>query len=149
MMVVAENASRASPSSVLSKASRLPLTITRPMSGLSSFLPFKGLGSSSPRDRAADNRLRSALETMPGTRKYQFTPNVRAEILAELYEAFWGPFSHLFLPNSTTVLPPGKMLSEVQISQRFNGAGSEDMMTMPGRSCNRIFKKGECCYRCK
>ncbi|VDB86546.1 unnamed protein product [Peniophora sp. CBMAI 1063] len=119
------------------------------MSGLSSFLPFKGLGSSSPRERASDNRLRSALETMPGTRKYQFTPNVRAEILAELYEAFWGPFSHLFLPNSMSSLPAGKMLSEIQIAQRFNGAGGDDLMTMPGRSCNRIFKKGECCYRCK
>ncbi|OBZ78671.1 hypothetical protein A0H81_00259 [Grifola frondosa] len=28
---------------------------------------------------------------MPGSRKYIFTPATRAEILSELYDAFWGP----------------------------------------------------------
>jgi E3 ubiquitin-protein ligase UBR1 len=120
------------------------------MSGLSSFFPSKLLGSINPRERPADplNHLRFSLETMPSSRKYVFTPATRAEILSDLYDAFWGPYSHLFLPNSNSSLPLHATLSEVQASLGFAGAGHEDYV-IPGRPCGRIFKKGESCFRCK
>jgi hypothetical protein len=124
------------------------LILPSTMSGLSSFLTFRSLGTSSPRERSGENRLRSALETMPGSRKHVFTPNTRADILSELYDAFWGPYSYLFLANSNSSLPLHKMLSEVQVAQKFSGAGSEDP-PIAGRPCSRIFKKGESCFRCK
>lgn len=119
------------------------------MSGLSSFFPTKLLGSmhSNPRERQTDplSRLRFTLETMPGSRKYNFTPATRAEILAELYDAFWGPYAHLFLPNSNSSLPLHATLSEVQAAAGL----SKDPQVVPGRPCGHIFKKGESCFRCK
>ena len=102
------------------------------------------------RDRTSDplSRLRFALETMPGSRKYVFTPATRAEILSELYDAFWGPYAHLFLPNSNSSLPLHATLSEVQAELSFSGAGSPDPV-VPGRPCGNIFIKGESCFRCK
>ncbi|KAI0719055.1 hypothetical protein C8T65DRAFT_604021 [Cerioporus squamosus] len=119
------------------------------MSSLSSFFPSRFLGSmhSNPRDRQTDplSRLRFTLETMPGSRKYNFTTATRAEILAELYDAFWGPYAHLFLPNSNSSLPLHATLSEVQAS-----AGQlKENQVLPGRPCGHIFKKGESCFRCK
>jgi E3 ubiquitin-protein ligase UBR1 len=103
-----------------------------------------------PRDRTSDplSRLRFALETMPGSRKYVFTPATRAEILSELYDAFWGPYAHLFLPNSNSSLPLHSTLSEVQARLGFSGAGEPDPI-VPGRPCGNIFVKGESCFRCK
>ncbi|KAI0063243.1 hypothetical protein BV25DRAFT_1824839 [Artomyces pyxidatus] len=124
------------------------------MSGISSFLPFKALGSINPRElnmnRTPDpgSRLRSALETMPGARKYSFTAATRAEILSELYDAFWGPYAHLFLPLSNSSLPLHATLSEVQTRLNFAGAAGEEPPA-PGKSCGYIFKKGESCFRCK
>jgi hypothetical protein len=120
------------------------------MSSFSSFFPTKLLGSINPRDRTADPtaRLRFALETMPGSRKYVFTPATRAEIISELYDSFWGSYSHLFLPPSQAGLPPHATLSDVQLSLGFSGAGEEDPV-IPGRPCGRICKKGEPCFRCK
>ncbi|RDB27292.1 E3 ubiquitin-protein ligase ubr1 [Hypsizygus marmoreus] len=121
------------------------------MSTFSSFLPAKFLTSSmNTRDRTPDplQHLRFALETMPGSRKYVFTPATRAEILSELYVAFWGPYAHLFLPNSNSSLPLHATLSEVQASVKFSGAGRDEAPT-PGRPCSHIFKKGESCFRCK
>ncbi|KAI0651382.1 hypothetical protein C8Q79DRAFT_932987 [Trametes meyenii] len=119
------------------------------MSGLSSFFPSKLLGSmhSNPRERQTDplSRLRFTLETMPGTRKYNFTPATRAEILAELYDAFWGQYAHLFLPNSNSSLPLHATLSEVQSSV----GQFKNLQVCPGRPCGHIFKKGESCFRCK
>ncbi|KAH9947349.1 hypothetical protein B0H21DRAFT_339112 [Amylocystis lapponica] len=117
------------------------------MSSLSSFFPSKLLSSMHPRDRQSDplSRLRFALETMPGSRKYVFTPATRAEILSELYDSFWGPYAHLFLPNSNSSLPLHATLSEVQASSSSN----KDPLVLPGRPCGHIFKKGESCFRCK
>ncbi|OCH94170.1 hypothetical protein OBBRIDRAFT_884943 [Obba rivulosa] len=117
------------------------------MSGLSTFLPSKLLASMHSRERPSDNlsRLRFALETMPGSRKYVFTPATRAEILAELYDAFWGPYAHLFLPNSNSSLPLHATLSEVQA----NAGLFKETPVVPGRPCGHIFKKGEACFRCK
>ena len=99
------------------------------------------------RDRQNDSlsRLRFTLETMPGSRKYTFTAATRAEILAELYDAFWGPYSHLFLPNSNSSLPLHSTLSEVQASV----GQLKEPQVVPGRPCGHIFKKGESCFRCK
>ncbi|KAH9850612.1 hypothetical protein C2E23DRAFT_734790 [Lenzites betulinus] len=120
------------------------------MSGLSSFFPAKLLGSmhSNPRERQTDplSRLRFTLETMPGSKKYNFTSTTRAEILAELYDAFWGPYAHLFLPNSNSSLPfRNAALHEVQAAAGL----SKDPQIVPGRPCGHIFKKGESCFRCK
>jgi E3 ubiquitin-protein ligase UBR1 len=120
------------------------------MSGLSSIFPFKGLGSTIPRDRPPDpvSRLRATLESMPVTRKYAFTPSTRAEVLSELYDALWGPYSHLFLPNSNSSLPLHATLADVQARLNFAGAALNDPPA-PGRPCGYIFKKGESCFRCK
>ncbi|GBE78568.1 hypothetical protein SCP_0114570 [Sparassis crispa] len=120
------------------------------MSGLSSFFPTKLLSSmhrpSEPLSRSDPlSRLRFALETMPGSRKYVFTPATRAEILSELYDAFWGPYAHLFLPNSNSSLPLHATLSEVQVSS----GSQKELPPVPGRPCGHIFKKGESCFRCK
>jgi E3 ubiquitin-protein ligase UBR1 len=119
------------------------------MSGLSSFFPSKLLGSMHPRDRSTIPdplaRLRFALDTMPGSRKYVFTPATRAEILSELYDAFWGQYAHLFLPNSNSSLPMHALLSEIQAS-----VGTvKDSFPTPGKPCGHLFKKGEACFRCK
>ena len=123
---------------------------SKAMSALSSIFPFKGLGSINPRDRPPDpvSRLRATLESMPSTRKYVFTPSTRAEILSELYDAFWGPYSHLFLPNSNSSLPLHATLADVQTRLNFAGAALNDP-PVPGRPCGYIFKKGESCFRCK
>ncbi|TFY79159.1 hypothetical protein EWM64_g4852 [Hericium alpestre] len=120
------------------------------MAGLSSFLAFKSLASTNPRDRPTDPvaRLRPALETMPGSRKYVFTPATRAEILSELYDSFWSSYAHLFLPNSNSSLPLHATLSEVQTRLNFAGAANEES-PIPGKPCGHIFKKGESCFRCK
>lgn len=102
-----------------------------------------------PRDRPAAQdplaRLRFALDTMPGSRKYVFTPATRAEILSELYDSFWGQYAHLFLPNSNSSLPMHALLSEVQARV----GSSKETPVVPGRPCGHLFKKGEACFRCK
>ncbi|KAF9073193.1 hypothetical protein BDP27DRAFT_1381774 [Rhodocollybia butyracea] len=119
---------------------------------LSAFFPSKLFlpSSMNPRDRTSDplSHLRFVLETMPGSRKYTFTSATRAEILSELYDSFWGPYAHVFLPNSNSSLPLNAMLSEVQTKLGFCGAGKEAPM-IPGRPCAHILKKGEPCFRCK
>lgn len=137
--------------SLVDASSRVLATHTsKAMSALSSIFPFKGLGSINPRDRPPDpvSRLRATLESMPSTRKYVFTPSTRAEILSELYDAFWGPYSHLFLPNSNSSLPLHATLADVQTRLNFAGAALNDP-PVPGRPCGYIFKKGESCFRCK
>lgn len=112
-----------------------------------------------PRDR--DNRpqdplsrLRFALETMPGSRKYVFTPATRAEILNELYDAFWGPYGELFVEGERGL--GDKMLSEVQSSiAKANNTSlgkepvEDEEPVVSGRPCGHIFTKGESCFRCK
>ncbi|CCL98937.1 uncharacterized protein FIBRA_00944 [Fibroporia radiculosa] len=82
---------------------------------------------------------------MPGSRKYVFTPATRAEILSELYDAFWGPYAHLFLPGQNSSLPLHATLSEVQTAT----TPQKEPPLIPGRPCGHIFKKGEACFRCK
>ena len=120
------------------------------MSGIMGFFNSKFPPTMNPRDRPSDplSRLCFALETMPGSRKYVFTPATRAEILSELYDAFWGPYAHLFLPLSNSSLPMHATLGQVQAELGFAGAGSEDPV-VPGRPCGHIFTKGESCFRCK
>ena len=45
-------------------------------------------------------------------------------------------------------MPPGTLLSDVQIRLGYMGAGAEQPI-IPGRTCGHIFVKGESCYRCK
>ena len=120
------------------------------MSRLTSLFSTSLLGHP-PRDRPTDGltRLRFALETMASSRKYVFSPVARAEVLAELYQAFWGIYPHMFLPSN--IQQPNQMqalLSDVQMRNQFGGAGGEEPI-IPGKSCGHIFMKGESCYRCK
>ncbi|KAF7365509.1 E3 ubiquitin-protein ligase [Mycena venus] len=121
------------------------------MSGLSSFFPSKFLSSSmNSRDRPPESisHLRFFLETMPGSRKYVFDAETRAEVLSELYDAFWGPHINLFLPPAQTTMPPHMLLSEIQAELAYHGAGKDEPI-VPGRPCSHVFKKGESCFRCK
>jgi len=122
------------------------------MSSLSSFFPGRFLGSSAgsrSTDRSdALSHLRQALEGMPAARKYSFTPSARAEVLSELYDALWGSYAHMFLPNSTSSIPMNVMLSSYQVSTGFMGAGKQSPI-VPGRPCGQILKRGESCFRCK
>jgi E3 ubiquitin-protein ligase UBR1 len=144
------------------------------MSGLSSFLQSRLLGSINPHSREREPRatdplttLRYALETLPNARANKFTPAVRAQLLAELYNSLWGPHVHLFVPGTQpstgaaaggqpgqaqaqqpVQLPPGALLAETQARARFHGAGAPDP-PLPGRPCGHIFAKGESCFRCK
>jgi hypothetical protein len=104
-----------------------------------------------PPDQLAD--LRFALEVMPGSRKYVFTPAARAEILAKLYASFMGSHPQLFLGGPGKV-PQHMLLSEYQASVAASGTGpatwkEKAEAVIPGRPCTYIFKKGECCFRCK
>jgi len=92
--------------------------------------------------------LRFSLEVMPGSRKYVFTPGARAEILSKLYTSLLGNYPHLFLPQSINKVPQHALLSEYQQSVAFGDVGREEPV-IPGRPCGHIFKKGECCFRCK
>lgn len=85
---------------------------------------------------------------MPASRKYTFNSTTRAEVLLELYDAFWGSQAHLFLPPTHSSVPMHSMLSETQAELGFQGAGKDDPI-IPGRPCSHIFKKGESCFRCK
>ncbi|KAF7331631.1 E3 ubiquitin-protein ligase [Mycena kentingensis (nom. inval.)] len=93
----------------------------------------------------AEKQLRDLLDNLPATRKYAFSPTVRAEILSALYDAFHGNHLGLFLPAGTASIPPQRLLSQVQLE---SGIGRE-MVVVPGRPCSHVFKKGESCYRCK
>ncbi|KAF9259157.1 hypothetical protein L218DRAFT_981591 [Marasmius fiardii PR-910] len=123
------------------------------MTTLSSFFTPKFLSSSNPRGERSNandgsSHFRYILETMPSQRKYNFTAETRAEILSELYDAFWGSYAHLFLPNSNSSLPMHATLSGVQASLGFCGAGKDGPL-IPGRPCSHVLKKGESCFRCK
>lgn len=124
--------------------------LTTRNSSMSGFAKKFMSSSTNPRERNPDplHHLRFALETMPGSRKYVFTPATRVEILSELYTAFWGNYAHMFLPGSNSSLPLNATLSEFQASLGYGGAGREESV-IPGRPCSHIFKKGESCFRCK
>ncbi|KAF8124445.1 hypothetical protein EV363DRAFT_1454493 [Boletus edulis] len=76
-----------------------------------------------PHDRPSNplSRLRFALETIHSSRKCVFTPATCAEVLSELYNAFWGPYAHLFLPLSNSSLPMHATPSQVQAELGFGG----------------------------
>ena len=94
------------------------------------------------------SHLRFVLETMPGSRKYVFTPATRAEILAELYDAFWGPNAALFLPGASATLPSNQTLHQAQVASGFSGTGISDP-PYPGKVCSRTIVRGESCFRCR
>jgi E3 ubiquitin-protein ligase UBR1 len=105
------------------------------------------------------SELRFALEVMPGSRKFVFTPGARAEILAKLYSSFLGNYPQLFVSDSVGRVPQQLLLSEYQASAPSSpgvgaglgpGTGKEiEDPVVAGRPCTHIFKKGECCFRCK
>ncbi|KAJ7086018.1 hypothetical protein B0H15DRAFT_844990 [Mycena belliarum] len=120
------------------------------MSAISSFFPSKFLPSMTTRDRQPESiaQLRFFLETLPSSCHYKFGHDTRAKVLLELYNAFWGPHVHLFLPPSRPGLSMYALLSETQAETGFHGAGKEEPV-IPGRPCSHVFKKGESCFRCK
>jgi E3 ubiquitin-protein ligase UBR1 len=120
------------------------------MSTFSSFLPAKLLNINN-RDRSSDplSRLRFALETMPGSRKYEFTPLTRTEIITELYDAFWGSHANHFVSNPSANLPLHTSLHELQHRLGFGGAGRRENQPRVGRvatsleKVNAVFGVGE------
>ncbi|KIY52668.1 hypothetical protein FISHEDRAFT_34734 [Fistulina hepatica ATCC 64428] len=80
---------------------------------------------SDPQDPLA--HLRFALETMPGSRKYVFTPATRDDIVSALDISFWGQYGALKDTDTNPDLDP----------------------PVPGRACAHIFRKGETCFRCR
>ncbi|KAK2464879.1 hypothetical protein APHAL10511_002955 [Amanita phalloides] len=93
------------------------------------------------------SHLRFLLETMPGSRKYVFTPATRTEILAELYDALWGHHAALFLPSSSLTLSPNQTLFQAQVAAGYSGGQSDP--PYPGKVCSRTILKGESCFRCR
>ena len=124
------------------------------MSAFSSIFPNIRRSQASAMQSQPDplSELRFALEVMPGSRKYVFTPGTRAEILAKLYSSFLGNYPQLFLPasaggsNGVAKIPQHMLLSEFQMSHSAS-SGLED--AIPGRPCAHLFQRGECCFRCK
>src|SRR6201999_454796 len=95
------------------------------------------------RERPVDGlaRLRYALETMPTAKKYQFTSATRTEVLTELYNAFWGPYSSYFMPSGKE---PGTsldgLMSDIQKQTGFGVNGKEGDPVVAGRVCGRVFQ---------
>jgi E3 ubiquitin-protein ligase UBR1 len=88
-------------------------------------------------------RLTFALDTMPNALHGLFNPPARARILTELYAALWGSHYSLFLaPND--VLNAGSLLSSAQARSSLTPHNDEE-----SKACQHVFKKGECCFRCK
>ncbi|KAI9456773.1 hypothetical protein HD554DRAFT_2177929 [Boletus coccyginus] len=85
------------------------------MSGIVGFFNSKFPPTMNPHDQPSDplSRFRFALKTIPGSHKYIFMPATCAEILSELYNAFWGPYAHLFLPLSNSSLPMHATLGQI------------------------------------
>lgn len=103
------------------------------------------LGSmNNSRERTVDPlaRLRYVLETMATSKKLECLPQIRTEILTELYDAFWGSNINFFITGVISTPPMQSLLSEMQ--DKFPSSEF-----LPGRPCGHIFLKGECCYRCK
>jgi len=124
---------------------------------LSSLIPSKFLSQSmQARDRPLHgpppsdplSHLRFVLETLPGSRKYVFTPATRAEILSELYDAFCVNHPTLFLPASSSTLPSNQTLHQAQLASGFAGSGQSDP-PYPGKVCSRTILRGESCFRCR
>ncbi|KAG8835783.1 hypothetical protein FRC17_001177 [Serendipita sp. 399] len=103
----------------------------------------KHLGNSRDRSQDATERLRFVLETMPNARHGLFNPQARANILQELYTALWGSHVSLFLARNET-LPSGTLLSEAQARSPV-----KPPIDSVSKACQHVFKKGECCFRCK
>jgi len=101
-------------------------------------------------DQSSDplSRLRSTLETILGSPKYEFTPLNHTEIITELYEAFWGTHASHFVPNPSADLPLHASLHEVQQRQGFGGVGKKGK-TILGRACGNTFREGECYFKCR
>jgi E3 ubiquitin-protein ligase UBR1 len=97
------------------------------------------------RERVHDpiERLRFALDTLPNTLHGLFNPPARARILAELYAALFGSSYSLFLAPHDN-LPNGTLLSDAQALSSINLPLDDSP-----KACQHVFKKGECCFRCK
>ncbi|KAF8525093.1 hypothetical protein BU17DRAFT_41819 [Hysterangium stoloniferum] len=103
------------------------------------------LGSVNPRDRSSDhfNQLRTTLENTIPSRKSYSPFQIKSDVLSALFNAFWGPYFSLFVPGATSPPNMRSFLSEIQAKHPWTDP------PIPGRSCGRVFQKGECCYRCK
>jgi E3 ubiquitin-protein ligase UBR1 len=101
--------------------------------------------ASMSRERTQDpvDRLKFALDTFPNTFHGIFNLPARARILSELYGALYGSYYSYFL-TTRDVPPPGSLLSEAQAKSSLQPADEDGP-----RACQHVFKKGECCFRCK
>lgn len=101
--------------------------------------------------RPSSSALSETLEAMPGQKNNSFSDLVAREALGAMYSALFGSEKEQF-PGSNTVLrhaqayPDAKhqFLTEIQESILPKEPGERRAV-----ACGRIFKKGECCFRCK
>jgi E3 ubiquitin-protein ligase UBR1 len=85
--------------------------------------------------------LRSFLDTLADLNDFEWSQDVRDAIFDQTYKTFWGPHSHCF---TSEPIPVGMLLSAHQaITDPQYGAD------IPGMPCGHMFKKGDCCYKCK
>ncbi|GJJ13832.1 hypothetical protein Clacol_008089 [Clathrus columnatus] len=103
------------------------------------------LGSINSREKSPDSftRLRYTVENVLTSKRSYSSSQMRIEVLTALYEAFWGSYAALFLPNASNISHMRTLLSEFQAKHPIYDPPT------PGRTCGHIFQKGECCYRCK
>src|ERR1700733_4165601 len=104
-----------------------------------------GAGSSAMHMNVRDTVeiLRSFLEASPDMNDFEWSSGARDAILTHVYKTFWGSHSHCFISISEP-LPPGALLSAHQAN-----TDSHYGADIPGMPCGHIFRKGDCCYKCK
>lgn len=91
--------------------------------------------------RESIENLRSLFETQPDFNDHRWSRGARDVLLTQIYRTFWGTYANLF---TNVPFPTNMLLSEHQArTDPLYGAD------VPGMSCGHIFKKGECCYKCK
>lgn len=85
--------------------------------------------------------LRSFLDASPDMNEFEWSSDARDAILTHIYKTFWGSHSHCFVSEP---LPHGNLLSFHQ-AETDPHYGAD----IPGMPCGHIFRKGDCCYKCK
>ena len=101
--------------------------------------PSANVSHANARD-VAEN-IRSTFELLIELHDFSWTLEGRAAVLHILYPSMFGSYQDWF---ATEPLGRGVLLSEHQA-----GTDPGQTIDVPGMPCSHIFKKGECCYRCK
>ncbi|KAF8330326.1 uncharacterized protein EI90DRAFT_3060308 [Cantharellus anzutake] len=112
-----------------------------------SWIASRAAGSSSSADvsfmnmRDIAEHIRSTFELLIELHDFDWTQEGRTTVLRTLYSSMFGNYGHYFSSE-----PPGRgvLLSEHQ-AKTYPSQNND----IPGMPCGHIFKRGECCYKCK